>query len=365
MDKPNDSPHTNSRKIIDPVQLHQITERLFCRLPIHLIHENQRVSVKAFNYQYPHFEIQHHLPAIESRTLLLEKDDNSIMLECAIMRRTEHGTELVKPLRLYLSKRGIRHEKRETLDDSLSFAGVVIHCLPHIEFYQLNAATNSGRDQLIQQYKNAIKGIISNSLVKIELQRHNRFSVRMKKLIDFNLPIFAPMMEHERQGDNLSLPAVPFSEYKQVMRADGLPGDHMGEICEPLRYRGAFIIGFVQVLTHTPANLGQYHSVRQIVRRLENDLDKRGAFPKNPITGKIIDVSPNGIGFNYTTQRNIMSSVSIGDKIVFDARFSPENVTTLSGKVMNVSAQESAMRFGVELEHISEESQAAIKKMIS
>ncbi|MBN8221782.1 MAG: PilZ domain-containing protein [Spirochaetes bacterium] len=365
MENPSEKPAHEVRKIIDHAQLHQITERLFCRLPLHLIHNNQRHSVQAMNYQHPQFEVLHQLPRADARTLLLEKDDHSMMLECSVVGRTEKGTEVLKPMRLYLTKRGVRHENRMALGDAGSFAGVVIHCLPHGEFYKTNAATNAARDQAIQQYTAAFKGLIPDATVKVELIRHNRLSVRVKKMQDFNLPVFAPVMERERQGDDLSVRAIPYSEYTQIMRSDGLPGDFMGEICEPIMYRGAFMVGYVQVLTLGPAALSQYHQVRQLTRRLETDLEARGAFPKNPITGKIVDLSFGGIGFNYTTQRNIMSGVSTGDKIVFDARFNPENFATLSGRVMNVSAQENAMRFGVEMENVSEAARTAIDNMLN
>ncbi len=363
-DTPN-KPANEVRKIIDHVQLHQITERLFCRLPIHLIHNNQRHTVQAVHYQHPQFEVVHNAPRADDRTLLLEKDDHSMMLECSVVGRTEKGSEILKPLRLYLTKRGVRHENRMSLGDAGSFAGVVIHCLPHGEFYKTNAASNAARDQVIQQYITALKGLIPDAKIKIELQRHSRLSVRVKKMQDFNLPVFAPMMERERQGDDLNLRAIPYSEYTQIMRADALPGDYIGEICEPIKYRDALMIGYVQVLTLSPTNLSQYHSVRQLTRRLEADLEARGAFPKNPITGKIVDLSFGGIGFNYTTQRNVMSGVTSGDKIVFDARFNPENFATLSGKIMNVSAQENAMRFGVEIENVSEKARTAIDNMLN
>lgn len=365
MENPTGNAQHEVRKIIDHAQLHQITEKLFCRLPVHLIHNNQRHAVQAMNYQHPQFEVLHQLPRGDARTLLLEKDDHSMMLECSVVGRTEKGTEVLKPLRLYLTKRGIRHEDRMALGDAASFAGVVIHCLPHGEFYKTNAATHAARDQLLQQYTTALKGLIPDAKIKIELQRHNRLSVRFKKMQDFNLPVYAPVMERERQGDDLQLRAIPYSEYTQIMRSDGLPGDYMGEICEPVRYRNALMIGYVQVLTMAPANMSQYHSIRQLTRRLEADLDARAAYPKNPITGKIVDLSFSGIGFNYTTQRNVMSGVSVGDKIVFDARFSPENFATYSGKIMNMSAQENAMRFGIEIENVSEPARIAMDNMLN
>jgi hypothetical protein len=353
-----------ARKIIDHAQLHQITEKLFCRLPIRLIDNNQKVAARALAYKHPHFEIEHRLPPANGRTLLLEKDDQSMMLECSVQGKTATGTEVLKPLRLYITKRGVRHENRMSLGETGAFAGVVIHCIPHGEFYKTSAATNAARDALITQYIAALKGLIPDVLIKIELQRHNRLSVRMKKIQDFNLPVFAPVMERERQGDDLALSAIPYSEYAQVMRSDGLPGDYIGEICEPLRYRDAFVIGYVQVLTRNPANISQYHSVRQLTRRLEKDLEARNAFPKNPITGKIVDLSFSGIGFLYTAQRNLMSGVSQGDKIVFDARFTPENTSTFSGRVMNISAQENAMRYGLEIENISETGRLSIDAML-
>lgn len=365
MENPSEKPQHEVRKIIDHTQLHQITEKLFCRLPVHLIHSNQRHNAQAMNYQHPQFEVMHQAPPADARTLLLEKDDHSMMLECSVVGRTERGTEILKPLRLYLTKRGVRHENRMSLGEAAAFAGVVIHCIPHGEFYKTNAATNDARDQAIQQYAAAVRGLIPDAKVKIDLQRHNRLSVRFKKMQDFNLPVFAPVMEQERQGDDLNLRAIPHSEYKQIMRSDGLPGDYIGEICEPIRYRDALMVGYVQVLTASPTNLSQYHSVRQVTRRLEADLEARGAFPKNPITGKIVDLSFSGIGFNYTTQRNIMSGAAVGDKIVFDARFNPANVATLSGRIMNVSAQESSMRFGVEVENVSEAARTALDNMLN
>jgi hypothetical protein len=367
MNRPEHSPDSEAakvRKIIDHIQLHQITERLFARLPIHIVENNQKNAVRALGYSHPHLEIFHQLPPGPSRTLLLVKDDHSMMLECSVVSRSERGTEFVKPLRLFLSKRGIRHENRVAVSGS-DLAGQVRNVIPHPEFYRVNAMSNPARDQLFSQYATALRGLIPETVVKIELQKTNRLSVRMKKLQDFNLPTFAPDMMRQRQGDEQSVIAMPHSELEQVLRADGLPGDFMGEICEPLRYRDAFIVGYVQVLsTRAPLTVQQYHSVRQLVRRLERDLDQKRCFPENPITGKILDISHSGIGFLYTGQRNILSSAGVADKIVFDAHFSVENIATFSGRIMNMTSLENGRRYGIEFEHVSESGQKALRQMI-
>lgn len=158
---------------------------------------------------------------------------------------------------------------------------------------------------------------------------------------------------------------LPHSEHEQILRADGLPGDFMGEICEPIRYRDAFIVGYVQVLsTRALLTVQQYHSVRQFVRRLEKDLDQKRCFPENPTSGKIMDLSHGGIGFIYTTQRSILSSAGIGDKIVFDAHFNAENIATYSGKIMNMTSQENGRRYGIEFENVSESGRRALEKML-
>ncbi|MBS0618109.1 MAG: PilZ domain-containing protein [Spirochaetes bacterium] len=355
------------RKIIDHAQLHQITEKLFVRFPLHVVENNQKNPVRAIGYSHPHLEVVHQLPAGVGRTLLLVKDDNSMMLECSIVERTDRGTEILKPMRLFISKRGVRHENRTPVEGGQTngdLVGQVRHVIPHSEFYRVNAGSNSVRDTIFAQYKKAIREIIPNVQVVVDLQRANRQTVRLKKLSEFNLPIFAPVMSRQRNADEQSIVAMPYSEYEQVMRADGLPGDYIGEICEPLRYRGALIFGYLQILSlHEALTVKQYHSVRQLARRLEQDLYTKRCFPDNPIDGKILDVSPNGIGFVYTGQRNLLSPTAVGDKIVFDAHFAADNITTLSAKIMNMTSLENGKRYGVEFENISEDAQAALKKV--
>ena len=356
------------RKIIDHSQLHQITEKLFARFPIHVVENNQKNAARALGYTHPHLEILHQLPQGPSRTLLLTKDDHSMMLECSVVSRTERGTEVLKPIRLYLSKRGIRHENRVPVGNgsqASDFAGQVRNVIPHPEFYRVNAGTNSQREAIFSQFTSAIRELIPETFVRIDLQKTNRLTVRMKKLQDFNLPIFAPEMMRQRQGDEQNVIAMPHSEYEQVMRSDGLPGDYLGEICEPIRYRGVLIVGYLQVLSsRAPLNISQYHSVRQLVRRLEKDLDQKRCFPDNPISGKILDVSHGGIGFIYTGQRSVLSIAGVGDKIVFDAHFAADNVATFSGKIMNMTSLENGRRYGIEFENLSETSQKALSQML-
>ncbi len=351
------------RKIIDHAQLHQITEKLFARFPIHVVENNQKNPARAVGYAHPHLEIMHQMQPAPSRTLLLNKDENSMMLECSVMSRTERGTEIVKPMRLYLSKRGIRHENRVAMAGG-ELAGQVRNAIPHPEFYRVNAATSSQRDAMLAQYVNAIRELVPETSVKFELQRANRLTVRMKKLQDFNLPVFAPeMMKQHQGGDNIM--AMPYSEYEQVMRSDGLPGDYIGEICEPIRYRGVLIVGYVQVFSlRAPLNASHYHTVRQLIRRLEKDLDTKRCFPDNPISGKIVDISHGGIGFMYTGQRSTLSTAGVGDKIVFDAHFTADNVATFSGKIMNMTSLENGRRYGIEFDGLSEAGEKAINVML-
>ena len=367
MHNPPESPESaKSRKIIDHVQLQQITERLFARLPIHIVENNQKNSAKVLGYLQPHFEILHQLPPAAARTLLLDKDDNAMTLECTVVSRTERGTEILKPMRLYLMKRGIRHENRVEVPGGSQHAGIVQNCIPQHEFYRVNGTANPARDQLLQHYAKAIRDFIPETVVKIEMQKASRLSVRMKKLQDFNLPVYAPKMIEHRQGDDQAIVAMPYSEYEQVMRSDGLPNDYIGEICEHLRYRGVLIVGYVLIhSTRAGLNVSQYHAVRQLTRRLERDLDQRKCYPQNSVTGKIVDISHGGIGFLYSAQRNLMSGAENGDRVVFDAQFSSDNATTLAARVMNRSTQENGLRFGMEFENLTEENNAALQKILA
>jgi hypothetical protein len=44
---------TKARKIIDHAQLHQITEKLFSRLPIHVVENNQKNPAQGFALRSP------------------------------------------------------------------------------------------------------------------------------------------------------------------------------------------------------------------------------------------------------------------------------------------------------------------------
>lgn len=352
------------RKVIDHAQLHQITEKLFARFPIHIVENSQKSPARALGYAHPHLEINHTLPPGTSRTLLLVRDDNSMMLDCSVISRSARGTEKLKPVRLFLGKRGVRQENRVSLSAD-ELGGLVRHVIPHTEFYRVNAVTNAARDTLFAHYCAAVRSLMPETIVRIELQRTARLSVRMRKLQHFNLPVYAPEMKRQRTGEEQTIIAMPHAEYQQVMRSDGLPGDYFGEICEPVRYRDVLIVGYLQVFsTRAALTVPQYHSVRQLVRRLEQEMESRHCFPENPLAGKIMDVSRGGIGFVYPGQRTVMSNTAVGDKIVFDALFTAENKTTLSGKIMNATSLDAGRRYGIEFENLSDSADKALTAVL-
>lgn len=363
----NPVPPTNPpgvRRIIDHTQLHQIVEKLFCRLPIHAIENNQKHIVKVLECRPPLMEIFHQLPPGQARRLVLDKDNNTMLLECTVMERTARGGEILKPVRLTLTNRGVRHEERVAVAGGIE-AGAILNAIPHAEFYRFNAATHANRDAVRAQYLTALRNLLPQAEIKIDLQKSSRLSVRMKKLQDFRLPIFAPRIGIDRQGTDLDLVALPRSEHQQVIRADGLPADTGSEICEPIYYRGVFIFGYAQAyLTEGEFSLHQYHSLRQFVRRMEADFEARRCYPTNPAQGKLSDISHGGAGFLFPMTRTLMSPASVGDKIVFDVNFSPENKSTFSGRIASASAQETGKRYGIEFDFLSEGNEKALVQVI-
>lgn len=363
----NPVPPTNPpsvRRIIDHTQLHQIVEKLFCRLPIHAIENNQKHIVKVIECRPPNMEILHHLPPAQSRKLVLDKDNNTMLLECTVIERTARGGEVLKPARLTLTNRGVRHEERIAVGGGAE-AGAIVNAIPHAEFYRFNAATHTNRDAVRTQYLTALRNLLPHADIKIDLQKSSRLSVRMKKLQDFRLPVFAPRIGIDRQGTDLDLVAMPGSEHQQIIRADGLPADTGSEICEPIYYRGVFIFGYAQAyLTEGEFSLHQYHSLRQFVRRMEADFEAKRCYPANPTLGKLSDISHGGAGFVFPMLRSLMSPVQVGDTIVFDVNFSAENRSTFSGRVASAAAQETGKRYGVEFDFLSEGNEKALAQVI-
>lgn len=288
-----------------------------------------------------------------------------MLLECQVVERTAQGSEILKPLNLTLSQRGIRHEARVAVSGSSSEAGVILNAIPHAEFFRFNAATHPNRDPLMTQYTAALKNLFPGAETKIEFQRSLRLSVRIKKLQELRLPIFAPRIGFDRQGKDLELVAMPTGEHQQIVRADGLTTESGSEICEPLYYRGVFIFGFMQVYrAETALTLSQYHTLRQLARRFEADLDAKRCYPSNGERGKLVDISHGGAGFIYPMQRNLLSPVGRGESIVFDAQLTTDDRTTFSARVASTTAQETGKRYGVEFEWLSEENERVLKKVL-
>lgn len=352
------------RRIIDHTQLQQIVEKLFCRLPIHAIENNQKHIVKVLECRPPLMEVLHQLPPAQGRRLVLDKDNNTMLLECTVVERTARGGEVLKPLRLTLSNRGVRHEQRIAVGDS-GEAGTIVNAIPHAEFYRFNAATHTNRDAVRAQYLTALRNLLPQAEIKIDLQKSSRLSVRMKKLQDFRLPIFAPRIGIDRQGTDLDLIAMPRSEHHQIIRADGLPADTGSEIYEPIYYRGVFIFGYTQAyLTEGEFSLHQYHSLRQFTRRMEAEFEAKRCYPANPTLGKLSDISHGGAGFVFPMLRSLMSPASVGDKIVFDVNFAPDNKSTFSGRIASAAAQETGKRYGIEFDFLSEANEKALARVI-
>jgi hypothetical protein len=350
--------------IVDPLRLQQFTEKIFCRLPASILDNNTRYPVQAIRHLAPHIEISHQLPANATRTILVEHDTNLLMLECDVVNRTDAGSELLRPKRLLARKRPERKEERVKLNGTDSRFGLVRHCIPHMEFYRCAAEYNPARDQLVAKYSRLIRELIPESLVRIEFQKSNRFSVRMKKLSRTHASIFEPQIGAERQAEHRGIITMPAADYAEIAQTDNLGKNFISEICEPLRYKNLLTIGYIQVLSKNFAlNARQRDAVSRVARKLESDLCRIKCFPENPLWGTILDWSPCGMGFSYPRQRNLLSAAEEGTQILIEVHFKPENIATFSGQIVHSTLHEGAIHYGVEFRSFLTEHKATFEKI--
>jgi hypothetical protein len=345
----------NHRQTNDPDQLQKVIEQVFSVAPVRLRDRNGETDAHILRYHQPILEIA--LPPVEARIRLLTLDhrDHLLMLECGVLKRND-ASEYLKPLRLHIRAKQ-RSETRFKVDHGGSTEPYITGCLPVATLPTALSSFDARRDAVIRVYSLALRERFPEGCeVKVLLRRSNRLDHRMRPIMHYRKPIFAPHRFEEGHwlmagmGD-----FVPYSEYRKVRTYEDVPRSFLSEVSEPLWFRGQYLYGYLQVINRAVMDLEQYGVVQQLARKLELDLEGYECLPVNHTRCEVEDLSHSGVGFMVPRNSPHVKGFMPGEAIFFTLCLPDQSPLQLGGVIQNVKNLEAGFRFGVEISRISVE----------
>lgn len=330
------------REVKDGSQIRQIVEQLFLKLPVNLVEGDSQHPVRLKPFRDGHFIIVSNRPESETRTLVLQRGEQVMLLECSVKHRVEKS-EVVKPMRLHLH-RPIRQAKRlEVIDGTLHVRNVVAIR----DFPERFAKFDEKENAILQAYEKKFKE--SYPLATLVIRRSSRADVRMRAMLKTGESIFAPDVASQV---GWTFGHVSFNDYKQLLQYEPLRQDIVSEITTPLSYRGLYMIGYLQVISEKPLGEDDKSKLEGFCTNLVKELENRQFFPKNPEKCQVVDVSTSGIGIDHPHNPGAMRSFMPGEEIIFDLMNNGE-VVPFQASIRNLRAQENSHRVGIQFKDLS------------
>lgn len=347
----------NHRQSNDPAQLQRVIQQVFLKMPVRLRDRTGEREAKILRHQHPILEISGAPaePETKVRLLAVEHGDHLLMLECGVLKRGE-ASEFVKPLRLHIRPRQ-RSEVRHKIDHGEGSDPYITGCLPVASIPTTLSSLDAKRDGILRVYSMALREHYPDSAqVKVLLRRSNRLDHRMRPMMSFRKPIYAPDRFEEshwlREGME---DFVPFNEYSKIRSYQDVPRAFISEVAEPLWFRDQYLYGYLQVVHKDRIDHEMYEMIAGLARKLEADLEGYDCLPRNNTRCKVEDLSHSGVGFLVPRNSPFIKGFMPGEAIFFELCLPEQEPLQLGGVIQNVRNQENGFRFGVEIARMTPE----------
>jgi len=217
----------------DAGQIKTVIEKLYTKMPVNLADKTGVTPVKVIGYNHPIIEIESQEIESPGRILTLIHGSHQMYLECAVLKKTEKQTELLKPARLIMQAiaaeklqedktpgREVRKEKRVNVENKDSYDAYIHNCLPLNSIPDTLASINKKREAILTIYTNALnEKFHEDDEIQIELRCSNRLDKRMRIMNLQNRPILAPHIQKEEYWKEL--PEDKFISYEDFSGASG------------------------------------------------------------------------------------------------------------------------------------------------
>lgn len=328
-----------TRKVNDPAQLREITERLFARLPVRILEKTGEKSAQVTGATDGMLDVRHDLEAAPGRVLTLIHGENRMLLECHVVSQAG-GTERLKPVRLILHQRQIRSEPRvETKTGSLYLS----NCVPVSMVFESFAIVDARRDQIIEALRMELKKRYAEA--QLVLRRSTRVDSRMRLMAQHYRPVF-----FSRDPDvmkSLDDRFVPGPEAEKATRGEGMPGHCVCEASFPLIYGSTLVFGYVQILSPAPMTADDWDEMAALTQKIEKSL--LPFLPSVQDRCPVADLSMHGIGFLHSNNPFVLRHFMPGTEITFNLHFPDGYAAGCLASIRNLRSKERTHRIGAEL----------------
>lgn len=332
-------PGQQTRKVNDPAQLREITERLFARLPVRILEKTGEKSAQITGTAEGMLDVRHELEPAPSRVLTLVHGENRMLLECHVVSRAD-ATERLKPVRLILHQRQIRSEPRvETATGAIYLS----NCVPVSMVFESFAIVDARRDQVIEALRLELKKRYSEA--QLILRRSTRVDSRMRLMAQHYRPVF-----FSRDPDvmkSLDDRFVPGPEAEKAIRGEGLPGHCICEASFPLIFGRTLVFGYVQILSPAPMQADDWDEMEALAQKAEKSL--LPFLPSSQDRCPVADLSMHGIGFLHSNNQFVLRHFMPGTEIAFNLHFPDGRAAGCLASIRNLRSKERTHRIGAEL----------------
>ncbi|MBI3395958.1 MAG: PilZ domain-containing protein [Spirochaetia bacterium] len=346
-----------TKKINDTAQLQQIAAKVFARVSVSLVEKSGEKPVRVTEFKDGLLFIEHDQPESPVRVLTAVQSEHRMLLECKVMSRSG-SQEQIRPVRLHLSRQ-VRREKRIEVADHPATSIWISNCLPVAMIPESLGTVDAKRDALVMAFTLELKKRYSEAA--IILRRSMRSDSRMRTLLEYEKPIYF-CNDHDRLLKNAG-DFVPLDEYEKIRKYDNVSKLLHSEICEPIWYHGAMLVGYVQVLASTDLTEADYQDVRQYTRRFEQSL--LPFLPSSADRCPVVDIHHTGVGFLHPHNNTVLRSFFSGAEVVMDLNFADGSHFTCFAVVRNVKSRERTHRIGAELHPLKPEQSQLLEKYLS
>lgn len=347
------------KRISDPNQLKQLTERLFLKLPVQLQDRTGVHEVRVESYEEGVLILSHNEPDAPSRLVVLNHGQNRMFLECNVEGRSPGGNEKVRPVRLHLKKQE-RREARLKITDQNNRVAWITSAIPMKSIPEFLSSYNEKRDMMLNAYQEQLRQ--TYEFGEIVFRKTFRMDMRMRTMTNSNKPIFVPSRMNPGTIDPASF--VSYEEFKKIIQYDQLPDAIVSEITEPLTYKKIYMFGYMKAQSEREMTDEDYKTVNQMSRDFENEILNQDFLPTGNDRSVVVDITRQGVGFMHPHNPSAIRNFMPGEHMVFDIHYPSGKVITMSGIIRNMKSLEKAHRIGVEFDTVKPDQMEALEQYI-
>ncbi|HNB96808.1 MAG TPA: DUF1577 domain-containing protein, partial [Leptospiraceae bacterium] len=279
-----------TKEITDAASIFKMAEGLFKQFPVYTIVQGKPQQVKVMGMKNQAIVIQtpDENPNPTQRLLIMTNAGNLLQFSFKVNTKDPRGLEVLNPNTLTIKPASRVSNRYQANKAPILITNIISQTMiPH------DLADDTMKvESLMKPYIQKLKGKYS----EVEFFVHERLDPRTRLLTETGKHIFVP---DTKNPESVSDQFIPYSEHVHLMRQGKGLSKFISEICVPLKYRGIFIYGYLQVLHLEKADMNDYNLIVAAAERFCKDIENAGIFNESKLKSSILDISGNGFSFSH------------------------------------------------------------------